>query len=274
MRVAVPSTVVAVALALVPAATADGNASSNWSGYAAHGANFQRVSAQWRQPRATCQRGTRTYSAMWVGLGGYALSSSALEQVGTELDCTASGHVVSSAWYELVPAASHTISLQVRPGDEVAASIAYATGKVTIVLSDLTSHRAFHATLHPSVTDVTSAEWILEAPSACIAGTSACQTLPLTNFGHATFARARAEADGGLAGTISKGPWVHTRITLVPGGQRFVTLRSGGAPFGTAKPSGLNRYGGSFNLTYKQVYVSSTPVLGQRLPRGRVYLRH
>jgi hypothetical protein len=182
--------------------------------------------------------------------------------------------VVSSAWYELVPAASHTIPLQVRPGDEVAASVAYASGAVTVALSDLTSHRAFRTTLHPSVVDVTSAEWILEAPSACIAGTGACQTLPLTNFGHTTFAHARGEGAGGPFGTISRGPWVHTRITLVPGGQQFATFRSGSVPFGTAKPSGLNSYGGAFNVTYKQVYVQSTPMLARRLPRGRVYLRH
>jgi hypothetical protein len=47
---------------------------------------------------------------MWVGLGGYKLTSPAVEQVGTELDCVG-GHPSSSAWYELAPSASHRVRI-------------------------------------------------------------------------------------------------------------------------------------------------------------------
>jgi hypothetical protein len=212
---------------------------------------------------------------MWVGLGGYSLLSTDLEQVGTELDCNAAGHSVSTAWYELVPASSHTLGLRIRAGDQIAASVTASGGSVTVAVSDLSQHRSFQRTLHPSALDLTSAEWILEAPSACIAGTNFCRTLPLTNFGRASFSSARATTANGPANTISTGPWVHTRITLVPSGQQFVSNHSGAVPYGTARTSSLSPSGGSFSVTFRRVYVQGSTVRAQqREPSGPVYLRH
>src|SRR5205085_7327627 len=103
-----------------PRALADNVQSSNWAGYAIHrgGVKFKRVTGTWRQPKATCTPGHATYSSVWVGLGGYSASAKALEQIGGEVDCSARGKVISSAWYELVPAPSRRIRLKVRPGDE------------------------------------------------------------------------------------------------------------------------------------------------------------
>src|ERR1700690_3866430 len=63
-----------------PAALAGASASTstNWSGYVAHGVHFRRVTALWTQPKVACTPGTPTYSAVWIGLGGYNLSSKAL----------------------------------------------------------------------------------------------------------------------------------------------------------------------------------------------------
>ena len=80
------------------------------------------MTGSWTQPHVSCRSKRASYSSVWVGIGGYSVTSPALEQIGTELDCTASGNVVSSAWYELVPAGSHTTALTVRPGDRVRAS--------------------------------------------------------------------------------------------------------------------------------------------------------
>src|SRR5437763_15356790 len=79
--------------ATAPAALADTVTSSNWSGYAAHkrGVKFDQVSATWTQPAPVCTNGEPTYSSFWVGLGGFSASSNAVEQIGTELDCTAAG---------------------------------------------------------------------------------------------------------------------------------------------------------------------------------------
>ncbi len=73
------------------------------------------MSAQWRVPTGACSNGP-TYSSIWIGLGGYSRSSNALEQTGTELDCTREGRAVYSAWYELVPAAPRDVSLGVNAG--------------------------------------------------------------------------------------------------------------------------------------------------------------
>ena len=75
----------------------DTSVSSNWSGYAVAGSapdvstTFTSVSGQWVQPTASCTSSRSTYSAFWVGLGGFSESSQALEQIGTSADCTASG---------------------------------------------------------------------------------------------------------------------------------------------------------------------------------------
>ena len=38
--------------------------------------------------------GRESYSAVWVGLGGYSENASALEQIGTDADCSRSGAAV------------------------------------------------------------------------------------------------------------------------------------------------------------------------------------
>ena len=69
---------------------------------------FSSVSGAWTQPAATCSRG-RTYSAVWVGLGGY--SASELEQIGTDANCSSSNRASYGSWYELVPAAPAHLTL-------------------------------------------------------------------------------------------------------------------------------------------------------------------
>jgi hypothetical protein len=197
-----------------------------------------------------------------------------VDQVGTELNCGTSGRVGSSAWYEAIPWPSHTIGLRIQPGDQIAASVRIVGSSVVVSLNDLTSHRSFRKTLHPPALDNTSAEWILEAPSACLVGTNSCQIQPLTDFGQALFWQARAQDTGGQRGTISQGPWTHTKLSLVPGGQQFISQQSGSSAAGSALPSALNGYGGSFKVTYRSVNVASGTTMATRLPSGRTYLRH
>ncbi len=242
----------ATLLVAAPAALADVVSSSNWAGYAVHrsGIRFTKVLARWTQPSARCTAGHRTYSALWVGLGGYDASSDAVEQIGTEVDCTASGRVSSTAWYELVPAPSRPIDMKVRPGDRLVASVSVTGNRVVLALQNATTHRSFRRTFHPSTVDVSSAEWILEAPSECTANNT-CRTLPLANFGSASFALARAQAVGGHSGAIASPFWDFTQIKLNPGGRRFVTL--GGADAGVAVPSALNAQGNGFSVAYSTV---------------------
>lgn len=253
-----------LALAAAAPAGADTASSSNWAGYAAHGkgARFSRVVGMWSQPRATCVPNHPTYSAVWVGLGGYSASSHALEQLGTELDCSASGQVTSSAWIELVPAASKTISLQIAPGDAIAASVVVHGHRVTLALSDLTNGQSFKQTETVGPVDVSSAEWIVEAPSDC--ANSSCQTLPLANFGRTTFRLAEATTASGHVGSVVNRRWLTTRIDLRPTGDH-VALGDPAAAIaavGGAVASTLSAAGTAFSVAYSTA--TSTPFYARR----------
>jgi Peptidase A4 family len=239
------------ALASAPAALASTSESTNWSGYAVHrsGVTFAKVLGSWTQPAGACTPGNTGYSSIWVGIGGYSANSSALEQVGTELDCSATGAAVSSAWYELVPAASQTTRLKIDPGDRIRASVVISGRIVRLTLTDLTRRRGFTKVLHASALDQTSAEWIVEAPSICNGGNN-CQTLPLADFGSARFTGALTTSTTGHAGTISDRRWGSTRIQLVEGGTRFVGGGSGGGTATGAVASPLTSGGSSFSVTY------------------------
>lgn len=257
--------IAAICAVAAPAALADTTNSSNWAGYAVHkpGVSFRTVSGTWRQPNATCTPGVPTYSAFWVGLGGFSLSAPALEQTGTEVDCSASGKVVSTAWYELVPASSTPIKLTVRPGDLVRASVT-ATGRtVVITLDDLTRHGSFEKTLRANVLDVSSAEWIAEAPSQCLS-LNTCQTLPLADFAPTRFASATARSSAGHSGSISDAKWRWTKITLTPGGRRFAAYQGSGPAAGAASPSSLLADGRSFSVSWAQASAGASPAVQNR----------
>lgn len=236
-------------LLIAPAAArADTTVSENWSGYAVHrtGTSFKKVTASWQQPSGTCAQGEPTYSAFWVGLGGYDLNSDALEQIGTEFDCTASGAESVSAWYELVPAPTRSIKLKVDPGDTLTASVTVVGSKVTLDLADKTRHKSFSKTITDHTIDVSSAEWIAEAPSECFNGDE-CRTLPLADFGSVRFSNASAETAKQKTGSISSHLWSTTEIVLGASGTRFASY---GSPAAAATPSSLGAAGKAFTVDY------------------------
>jgi Peptidase A4 family len=251
------------ALACAPAALADTTDSTNWAGYAAHGVSYRSVQGSWVQPSATCVRGVQTYSSYWVGIGGYSETSQALEQIGTEVDCGTLGRVSSTAWYELVPAPSIPVSLAVRPGDQMQASVAINGNAVTMTLTDVTSHQGFRKTVHTSTLDLSSAEWIVEAPSECISANS-CQTLPLANFGSAAFSSAAAWSSSGRGGAIVSPVWQTTKIDLRPNSRRYIINTSSGPAIGIATPSGLQSGGTGFGVGYSQILVAGGNVFSAR----------
>jgi hypothetical protein len=265
-----------VALATAPSALADSTQSTNWAGYAAHGsgASYRSVQGSWVQPSATCVRGTPTYSSYWVGIGGYSDTSQALEQVGTEVDCGASGRVSSTAWYELIPAPSMPVRLTVRPGDLMQAAVSVSGRSVTLTLNDLTRGQGFRKTLRASLLDLTSAEWIVEAPSECVSANS-CQTLPLANFGSATFTSATTQTVSGRVGTIANPAWQTTKINLRPASRRFIVNTSSGPAIGIATTGGLVSGGSGFRVLYQQVLVPGGNVFGGRAVAARAgYIVH
>jgi hypothetical protein len=234
----------AFALKSPAAVAADTSGSSNWSGYAVHAGHtsFKLVTGTWRQPAGNCPGTGATYSAFWVGIGGYSASSRALEQLGTELDCSAGGTAQLSAWYELLPAPVRKISMTIAPGDTITASVGIAGKYVTLTITDSTRNELFSRTILDHTIDQTSAEWIAEAPSACTRSSS-CVPLPLTPFGSVAFSGASAETTTGHTGTISSSLWGTTKIVLARS-PRFVST----AGQALAKPSALRNGGRAFTV--------------------------
>jgi peptidase A4-like protein len=268
-RRAISLAVVALAvLAGAPAALADSTRSSNWAGYAIHraGVKYTQATGTWIQPTATCSRGHATYSSMWVGIGGYSLDARALEQIGTEADCTAGGRAVTSAWYELVPDTSHTVGLTIDPGDRVRATVSVRGTEVTLSLADLTRHRSFTKRLRATTLDNASAEWILEAPSACT-GAVSCRILPLADFGSAGISSASAISTTGHRGTIADHRWTATKISLAATGRQFIS--DPGASLVTANPSALSANGSAFTVTYSGSATPTGPVQGAHVAGDR-----
>jgi Peptidase A4 family len=230
--------------------------STNWAGYAVAGSSgsprtFSSVSGTWVAPTATCTPGSPTYSAFWVGLGGLSQNSQALEQTGTEADCSPSGHPQYSTWYELVPDPPVTMSLNVAPGDTVIASVTEVAHRVTIRLTDHTQGTSVTKHLRTSVVDLSSAEWIAEAPSQCD-NSGNCVPTPLTNFGTVAFSNASATS-AGHTGPITDTDWADQAIELQSdpgrsGHHRFA--RSIGTV--TAAPSALSATGDAFSVAYSQ----------------------
>src|SRR5215471_13280741 len=199
--------------------SANAAASLNWSGYAAHGKTYQKISASWVEPTGHCtSRGT--FSSFWVGLDGFP--SHTVEQTGTEVDC-AGGRAKYFGWYEMFPAPPVNFSNAVHPGDHFTGSVTFTgSGHYTLVLKDTT--QGWSHTVHKTRTGAhhSSAEVIAEAPS-----TFSGAVLPLTNFGTAHFSNAKV--NGAAMGSASP-----TKIIMVNGSGRAkvsVSALAGGTAF-------------------------------------------
>jgi hypothetical protein len=194
--------------------------SQNWSGYAAHGKTYTKISASWTEPTGHCPA-SRTYSSFWVGLDGY--SSKTVEQTGSEVDCSG-GQARYFAWYEMYPNLPVNFSNVVRPGDHFTGSVTFTGGgHYTLVLKDTT--RGWSHTVHKSLSGAknSSAEVIAEAPCCTANG----GILPLANFGTVHFSH--SAVNGAAMGKASP-----TKIIMVNGSGRAkdaVSALSGGTAF-------------------------------------------
>jgi hypothetical protein len=163
--------------------------------------------------------------------------------------------VVSSVWYELVPAPSRNIRMTVAPGDYLTASVTVTGQDVRMQIDDVTRRTSFHRTVHVNQLDVSSAEWIVEAPSECSSNAS-CRELALANFGSAQFSRATVVKAGGYHGSIVDRRWSTTKITLAANGRQFIANPAAAA---TASPSTLTAGGSAFTVTYASSPSSASP---------------
>ena len=191
--------------------------SSNWSGYAATGSTFSTVSATWKQPSASCTSAT-TYSSFWVGLDGDG--STTVEQTGTDADCSG-GTPRYYAWYEMYPKFPVNLSMPVRAGDTIAASVTTdGKGNFTLTIRNTTTGRSFSTTQRLKHARLASAEVIAEAPS------SSGGVLPLANFGTVGFSAAMVNGQ-------AIGSFHPDRINMVSGSitKASTSALSGGTAF-------------------------------------------
>jgi hypothetical protein len=227
----------AFAAATASADTLEQASSENWAGYIASsstGSSFSTVSGSWTQPAVTSSSSsTSGYSAFWVGLGGSTGESGSLEQVGTSADWV-DGHADYYAWYELLPAAQVKLDLTINAGDRITASVNVNGNTVTLRLADETSGQSATKTESMSNPDTSSAEWIAEAPAAQTQSGD-YQTLPLANFGTATFTNASATANG-HTGSISDSAWSAQQVNLVATGEAATAYPSDPG-FGSGDPA-------------------------------------
>lgn len=248
----------AVAVPAAATAATNSDVSSNWAGYVAvpkssrPSTRFKRVAASWVVPAAACT-GRETYSSAWVGLGGYSDSSQALEQIGTDSDCSTAGRGSYSAWFELVPADSVDIHIKLSPGDRMSASVEARGGRVLLRLRNRTRGTRFSTSKPMSRPDLTSAEWILEAPDAC--DSQSCDALALADFGSIAFTGASTKTTSGRSGPIASPRWAATMLALRdPAG-------------GAADSSALSSAGRSFSVRYRAVTSSSKRAYRRLGPR-------
>jgi hypothetical protein len=179
------------------------NTSSNWFGYnqgtLEQGSKlFSSIGGSWTVPAATQHTaGQSENSSDWIGIGGGCINAncsatdSTLIQTGTEQDVSTTGQAAYSAWWEVIPGPSITISnMTVGAGDRMQASIAETVPNSevwNITLKDVTRGESFAMTVPYSSTHAT-AEWIEETPLVIgtNAGFAALPNLTNPNFDLAT----------------------------------------------------------------------------------------
>jgi Peptidase A4 family len=253
--VALTATLALASAASATAATTEQQpvVSANWAGYEVDASSeeqrFSQVKGSWVQPSADCSSGQGD-SAFWIGLGGGGDNATGLEQVGTEINCDAGGQGKSSAWYELIPAAPVPLDLTISPGDHISAQVDVDGNAVKVSLKDDTTGKSVTKDLSTDNIDVSTAEWIAEAPSAC-GDQSGCAPVTLADFGSVSFSNASATANG-HTGSIADPQWVSAPLAL-----SAVDGSTGGAT-----PGSLSSDGKSFDVSYESADVQTSDPYG------------
>jgi hypothetical protein len=228
--------------------------SANWSGYTlqdinAVGLQFTSITGTWTVPVTKCEIGTTASAAFWVGLGGSSDTSTGLEQTGTGANCTGNSSVPTYyAWYEILPAASVQLPLKVKPGDQITTSVNVNGTTVLVQIKNRTRKTSFTKALQVAAPDLSSAEWIAEAPSACTSS-GRCTVLPLANFGTVTFTRAATIASS-HPGTINDPTWASDAISLVPQSSSGLFAGRDSTSTAGATPGAVSSDGRSFPVSW------------------------
>jgi hypothetical protein len=104
-------------------------------------------------------------------------------------------------------------------------------------------------------------------------------TLPLADFGSASFTQNSVRTSSGHTGGISNRGWGSTTIALNPGdtgGRQYVSYNGAGPAAGTATPSPLRDNGSAFTVTFGTIPLSGLSFYARKagaVPAGRLYHR-
>ncbi len=211
----------------------DGTADAyNWAGYAVAaatppatetsptGVQVTSVTGSWVVPVVDCSGKSTQYASFWVGIDGWY--SPTVEQIGTDSDCS-SGTPSYYAWYEFYPESSYYTCppstghghsappcplMSLKVGDTISASVNCTPGgacTATITDQSMSPPASFSttytATRKTGIPQLSSAEWIAEAPCCSRNG----GVLPLANFNAVYMGRDATyngnQAVTGVAGT-------------------------------------------------------------------------
>jgi Peptidase A4 family len=202
--------------------------SENWSGYAVTGADgsVSDVKASWIVPAivGACTSQTQ-YASFWVGIDGY--SSSTVEQIGTDSDCS-KGKPIYYAWYEFYPKFPYTV-FSVNAGDTISAEVSYSGGKFTVFITDVNTGQSYSNSEKENNAKRTSAEWIVEESGGA----------PLANFGTVDFGQDHTTV-GNASGSIGSAAFAPIEITMVTSNGTVMS-----------QPSAISTDGTSFTDTWK-----------------------
>ncbi len=218
--------------------------STNWAGYASTSGSAvaNAVQGSWVVQTAN-PTSSATYSAQWVGIGGY--SDDTLIQTGTESDYY-DGAAHYTAWYELLPASETAISgFTVNPGDSITANVQLiGTDEWEITLTDLTSNEAFTTTVTYESSEL-SAEWVEERPEIC---SRTCTLTTLSDFGTAYYGYDFTATPGTDFADMGSGL---QQISALPGVADITMVSGSGKSSTLAQPSALSSDGtSSFTVAY------------------------
>jgi Peptidase A4 family len=206
--------------------------SANWAGYAASfgTTTLRYVAAHFTVPYLDCagvSPAIPTFSAHWVGLDGFRLSSTTVEQVGVLAACVLNSatNTVEPAYavfFERFPVAPGYPNVTVHAGDSISMSVFFdkSTRVFRFALSDDTDGQhftVFRTCPSGSICLRNSAEVISEAP-ATVTSSGGLALLPLADFQAAGFDTTAITTTSGASGGLRSSSWNTFEITQVSDG--------------------------------------------------------
>jgi Peptidase A4 family len=219
-----------------PASTAKSQA---WAGYQASGQTFRQVSASWTVPAITCRGLTPAGdpdSYFWAGLGP---GSSNSERVGVRELCT--GTLTAYVGYLEMNGEYEVQAIDPAPGDKVAASVGYASGKYQFSLTDSTQEKSFSVS-YPCGAFSFGQGSCSRSTAGVAAGIWAPGLSPLADYGKVTFHNLAVTDGAGQRGSFAANShWKITNFSEYDGAKL------------AAVPSSLSRRGTQFADTWRHL---------------------